>query len=346
MEVYFVLFITIFTFSMMNGDGRSKVALVGLFFCLLIIIAFRNEVGGDWTSYLRHNQEAKSQNFIDGLDGHGEIGYAVINWISANYFQGIYFANLFCGCIFLFGLYRFALLFKDPYFAVLLAYPQLIVVVGMAYTRQSVAIGSVMIAYCLYKKWGALLSLLILTFGAVFHRTLLPILFIFSFIALKGIQKAFALFILMLLVIFNIEYLISATTGLSDNYLYSAVNSGGVLPRISITVISSILFLLNYKKFNLEKSESTPLKIISIISIALFPMAFFEQFSTAIDRMNLYLMPLQIFCLSKLAEISSKPEFFKIFIGFLLGFELLIWLIYANHSYAWLPYKSFLFDFD
>jgi hypothetical protein len=70
--------------------------------------------------------------------------------------------------------------------------------------------------------------------------------------------------------------------------------------------------------------------------------------SPTVDRLALYLTPLQLFVGSRL----PNTRLFKIPSGLwtqlLVFFSLailLLWLLFAGHSFAWLPYRNLLLPF-
>ena len=70
--------------------------------------------------------------------------------------------------------------------------------------------------------------------------------------------------------------------------------------------------------------------------------------STAVDRLALYLIPLQLFVGSRLPDTHTfginPRKWNQLLILFLLA-VLLVWLFFAGHSYAWLPYRNLLLPF-
>ena len=70
--------------------------------------------------------------------------------------------------------------------------------------------------------------------------------------------------------------------------------------------------------------------------------------STAVDRVALYLIPLQIFVGSHLPLIRLQGLDPGTWRQLLVGFSfvvLSVWLFFAAHASAWLPYRNLLFDF-
>ena len=70
--------------------------------------------------------------------------------------------------------------------------------------------------------------------------------------------------------------------------------------------------------------------------------------STAVDRLALYLIPLQLFVGSRLPDTRlfgiSPGIWNQLLVGLSLA-VLLVWLLFAGHSYAWLPYRNLLLPF-
>ena len=70
--------------------------------------------------------------------------------------------------------------------------------------------------------------------------------------------------------------------------------------------------------------------------------------STAIDRTALNLLPIQLVVASYLPDtgiLNIDKNIWKIFM-ILTTFPILsVWLIYAIHSYCWIPYRNVLIPF-
>ena len=160
MALYFIIFI-FFSFFAIIGNSRINISnqyarldtsmdfawyLVLLF--LTMLIGFRIEVGGDWGSYLKVYQEIEAvpsllENFNIGRDP----AYAILNWLSAKAGFGIYGVNLACGFIFSYGLIKLCRSLPRPFLALAVAFPYLITVVSMGYSRQGAALGLSLLAF-------------------------------------------------------------------------------------------------------------------------------------------------------------------------------------------------------
>jgi hypothetical protein len=130
----------------------SSLLKVFVFFVLAIFIGLRHEVGGDWSSYLWWFENVKSSGLSLSLESVflSDIGYNFFNWISANLGLDIYGVNTMCAFVFLIGLFYFLNYLgddRDFYLGLMISYPYLIMVVANGYTRQSVAVGLVLMTY-------------------------------------------------------------------------------------------------------------------------------------------------------------------------------------------------------
>ena len=111
---------------------------------LTLAIGLRHRVGGDWFAYLAYLQRAASMTFQEVLL-QGDPGFYLLNWLIAGLGGGIYAVNLACGALFMSGILVFARRQPLPWLALLVSVPYLVIVVGMGYTRQAVALGFVLL---------------------------------------------------------------------------------------------------------------------------------------------------------------------------------------------------------
>ncbi|MDG2286135.1 MAG: hypothetical protein P8N43_11480, partial [Alphaproteobacteria bacterium] len=82
------------------------------------------------------------------------------------------------------------------------------------------------------------------------------------------------------------------------------------------------------------------LAIFSMVAIAV------GLLPTAIDRLALYLLPLQLFVGSRLPDtglFGISPISWNYALILMTLASLSLWLLFANHSNLWLPYQNALF---
>tara|TARA_B100000212_G_C27229540_1_gene470984 strand:- start:58 stop:738 length:681 start_codon:yes stop_codon:yes gene_type:complete len=225
-------------------------------------------------------------------------------------------------------------------------------VVSMGYTRQSVAIGISLLAIAILEKGQFYKSVLLIILGSTFHRSGLFYLFApFLYTLQSGRFNNFIKFLITIpLVFYFIDVFVLSKFELFQlSYLDQNMSSSGAFIRVFLLIIPSIIYLLNLKKF---KSSDIYKKIFSVMAFTSF-LALFALVanfsSTAVDRLALNLLPIQIVIASYVPntgifKISKFP--WKIFI-ILIAFSVIsVWLIYAVHSFCWIPYKNILVPFN
>jgi len=322
-----------------------------IFFLLLIFVGLRHQVGADWDNYKRI-YEFISQNGIDALF-ITDPGYSLINLVS-NYLGGdIFLVNLISGFIFLIGLFYFIGKLPYPSLTIAIANSYLVFIVAMGYTRQSIAIGILMTSYALYinKKY---IASLILSFIAVFfHKTALFGMFVVAFsIVLSyknqlNLKYYFALLIISIGII-SISYLFlfkPYQEYFITTYIFGGMESKGAYPRLLLNAIAGFLAISDFIKEPKNK-DVIIFKTMSFFSLFfIFLVPIFG--STTIDRLSLYLYPLQFYAYSFFVyNIKNKSSkfFFYYTIMCLYLLILVVWLLFAVHREAWIPYKNILLE--
>src|SRR5690606_36337681 len=128
----------------LRGQGRAPWAVTLLL--LAVIIGFRHQVGGDWSAYASMFVSISYMDFASAF-WRSDPGYALINWLVAQVGGGIHLVNFICALIFVWGLGTLCACQPQPWMALLVSIPYLVTVVAMGYTRHSVAIGLLMLAF-------------------------------------------------------------------------------------------------------------------------------------------------------------------------------------------------------
>ena len=110
--------------------------LVALFYWLMI--GFRFQVGMDWNNYIFLYEQKKSLS-LGALIFNREPGYGALIWTAAQLQWGTIFLNAVSGLIFCWGFFSFARRCPEPWIAVVVATPLLVVAFAMSGTRQSIS---------------------------------------------------------------------------------------------------------------------------------------------------------------------------------------------------------------
>ena len=126
-------------------------------------------------------------------------------------------------------------------------------------------------------------------------------------------------------------------------YIGADYTSSGALIRISMNLFPGMLFLIYRKRFFVSAAASKFWTVAALLSAALFLAIFAGVPSTALDRMALYLLPLQLFVFSHLPHVlgGTRQQETAVTAG-ILGYYalvLFVWLNFAAHSQWWIPYR-------
>jgi hypothetical protein len=315
-----------------------------------LLIGLRDQVGGDWFNYLPYVLKEVGAPFLE-IAQQDEPGYALLNWIGANWGGGIYLVNTICALIFGFGLVRFCRAQPRPWLALTLAFPYLVVVVAMGYTRQSVAIGLECLALLALERDRLFTFLGWIVVAASFHKTAL-VLMLLPASALSSNLRFGQLIRLALLGLtgyglFN-AVLAPSLESYQYGYLEAEYQSQGALIRVLLCLLPAVAFLMARRRFGLNTLELWIWTILSLAAVlAAVGLATIAS-STAVDRLALYLIPLQLFVGSRLPGTGLfriGPAGWNLLLVALSLVVLLVWLLFAGNRFSWLPYQNLFWSF-
>lgn len=347
----YLLFWSIFATA---GLGRARriagSTMVGLGFFLTLMIGLRVYVGGDWFSYLPYVDRFIGVPFA-AIFLVREPGYGLLNWIAANVGGSVYFVNTICGLVFSIGLLLFCRAQPRPWLALALAFPYLITVVAMGYSRQGVAIGLEMLALLALQRDRLLQFLILIFLAATFHRTafvlmVLPVSTLsgslrFSQLIRLGLLSVSAYGLYMSVIEPNLDYYVRG-------YLNSQYESQGALIRVSLCLLPALAFLFNRRRFQLATHVKRIWTLLSLMSVASAIALVTLPSSTAVDRLALYLIPLQLFVGSRIPDsrlLAIPPASWNLLLIAFSFAVLTVWLLFAGNAQFWLPYRNLLLPF-
>ncbi|MER8950808.1 EpsG family protein [Mesorhizobium sp. M0959] len=314
------------------------VALVGSF------IGLRYQVGGDWNSYVRHLALASTIDF-EKIPTIGDPGYVLLNWLVAKWGGDVWLVNLACAGLFCWGLFAFAKDQPRPWLALATAVPYLVVVVAMGYTRQGVAIGLAMRGLvALGGQKSNLRFVLWVLAAATFHKSAILLIPISALAENRG-RWWTAFWVGGATILSYFTLLERSVDNLIYGYIDREYDSGGAIIRIAMNSLPAVLLILFRDRFEMPQHEKRIWIIASLLALALVPALVFSPSSTAVDRIGLYLIPLQLVVLSRIPDAFGKSEQNSRFLGFVVasysGFVLYTWLNFASHAHLWVPYQMY-----
>ena len=338
MIVYWIVFF----FAVLLALTRLRIsplgwALIGV--GLAGFVGLRYQVGADWYRYLFYLENVKGIPFYRALELK-DPGYQALNWVSALLGLDVWFVNLVAAGVFIYGLIRFLQLLPDPRIALAVSIPYMITVMAMGYTRQAMAFGFVLwgLTYLIQRR--IIGFVVLLTIGALFHKSAIILVPLAVLANTKNRTwsmvwvGATGLLLFALLLQEHVDTLYD-TYVVSD---YASASEGGPI-RAMMNALPAAAFILLRKHFDMTAEERALWFWVSLLCLACLPLLAVS--ATAVDRVALYLMPIQLVVASYLPEFFSRKDRILPRIGVmgLYGAVMFVWLNYAGHRNAWLPYQ-------
>jgi len=325
-----------------RGGRRDQAFLLLLFVLFALVMGLRDACGGDFFNYKKTVDIIAYENFGAAL-GESDPAFSILAMLSNALGLGVYGVNFACGALLLYGLLRYVRTLPDPWLAIAVAVPYMIIVVGMGYIRQGVAIGFILLAIMDLERraygWLAFHMLL----AILFHITAVCMLPVF---ALSVLRRQPAMLVLMVIT-GALAYwfgLRERFSGFYESYVVSQYDSSGALIRLLMNAVPSVVFLAFRRRFPIESLAKVTWTMIAIINLVLLMLVGVSSSSTWIDRLGLFFSPIQLVVFGYLTTVFAanvREQRFAAFAGVLFyGSVLFVWLNYADNSVAWVPYRS------
>jgi hypothetical protein len=331
-----------------NHDGTQKIRLpavwVLVFLGLVVLVGFRFEVGGDWYNYFRYLWRGSLLTYSD-LVNVDDPGYMALNILSSSMGWGMTGVHVMGGFLFAFGTVVFVRSLPRPWLALACAVPYLIIVVGMGYTRQGIALGLVLVALTALRRQSYQKFVVLVALGALFHKSAVLVIPVAALTVDRIRIQTVGLIGLATFGAYD-ALLSDHAARLVNVYVdRQLTESQGAFIRLSMNAAPAGL-LLYYRRGFARIMAPTDYRIwraMAWLSIAMFVALLSSGFSTALDRMALYLIPIQLAVFSYLPDVVGKRNGRNTaIVGLILfyyGVVLFVWLNFATHSQYWIPYQ-------
>jgi hypothetical protein len=324
---------------------KPSILLLAGAISVCLAIGLRYRVGADWRTYEFLYSYAGHASFAQLLR-IGDPGYQFISWALQRIGAEFWAVNMFCGLLFTWGLYRFVRVQPDPWMACVVAVPYLIVVVAMGYTRQAAAIGVLMAGLAALKQGSSVLRFAIyVAVAALLHKTAVMVLPLVIFAgrrnkllnAIAGIAGCILLYDL---------FLANSVETLVRNYVEAEYSSQGAGVRVAMNFVPAAVFMLFRRRLYFDPDEIGIWHFFSLAALLMPILLFVVPSSTAIDRLSLYLIPLQLAVLPRVQFLFRGQGFGRALIVAYAAAALFTWLTFAAHAKYWVPYQLYpgLFD--
>ena len=325
------------------NQARLAWAIVG---CMLALaMGLRHEVGGDWGTYVTHFEWASDQTFADALTEREDPGYYGLSWILAKLGGDVHALNLVCASLLAWGTMAFARRQASPWLSLFSAVPYLLIVVGMGYTRQSAAIGCAMLGLIALGDGRKRKFVVWVLIGALFHKTAVVLLPIAALSATRNLIWTY-LWVGVLAAVGIWLFLSATSETLYTNYVVSEYRyqSQGAGIRVVMDVLPALLFLLFRRTLSPDVHERKLWMWLSLFAVICVPLL--SASPTAVDRMALYLIPIQLFVFGRMPLLAKTIHGRTKIVLWIMAYYIavqFVWLNFAQTAFAWLPYQMYPF---
>lgn len=322
------------------GQRRGNVTMMSGALLIALAIGLRFKVGADWETYKFLFSFADYANMTRVLS-IADPGYQLLNWAVQRVGAEIWVVNLVCGAIFSVGLYRFARSQPDPWLTLTVAIPYLVVVVAMGYTRQAVAIGILMAGLAALKRGASILRFAAyVAVAALFHKTVVVVLPLVIFAAQRSRMLNIVAGIAGSILLYDV-FLSSSVEGFVRNYIGTEYSSQGAAIRVVMNLVPAIVLLMFRRRLELGPVELKTWTYFSLAAIAMPLALLILPSSTVVDRLSLYLIPLQLAVLPRLAYLFNSRNLGRFLVIAYSALVMFVWLNFAVHAQYWVPYQIY-----
>ena len=299
--------------------------------------------GATDSGYLDHVERQQGLPFADFWE-YGDPAYALMNWFGGNVWGHIYLVNTVSALLFCWGLLAFCRSQPRPWLVLAVSMPYLVIVVAMGYTRQGVAIGFAMLSIVALLRGYFWRFIGWISVAALFHKSaavLVPIA-LFSagerrWLKLVGVVITGVLLFLLLVQ--------EAVDVLVAGYIEAEYQSAGAGIRIGMNALAALAFLIVRKRLVLPRHVRSFWTWMSLSSLLFVALLLISPSSTAVDRVALYWIPLQLFVWGRLPDALGRPHRKNqtLVLGVLSysAAVLFTWLFFSDHSSDWIPYQFY-----
>jgi len=310
---------------------------------LVLFIGLRFKVGCDWDSYVVLYRLISRHDLLAALRA-SDPGYGLVNWLSAQLGLGVSGVNVICAAIFSFGLITLCRDEPNPPLTLAVAVPYLVIVVT-GYTRESVAVGLVMLAASQYGRGAYLRMAISLLLANSFHHSAVIMLPLFGLAASHDRILNLVLFVVLGVTGYYV-FVQEHVATLVRIYIQASFNSSGAAVRILMDVIPAVIFLSFRRRFGFSAKLQRLWSLFALAAIAALVILYFSPSSTAVDRLALYLVPMQIVVLARLPTAFSTVRVRNLFLAVtVLAYSLaveIVWLNFGVYSHCWVPYRNYI----
>ena len=323
---------------------RNKLVFWLIALTFFVLIGWRWRVGMDWNNYTAIVERDGGKDLLTLISGV-EAGFGALVWLSGQ-FGGVTFLNVISAAIFCIGLFAVATRCREPLLAITVASPYLVMVIAMSATRQAMALG---VTFYLFSQWERFRTIgrsVIIGIAILFHfSAIVCAVFVVLGSNLSGFRRVAAAIFVGLLVLFLVTYAPERLAFYSEAYVTGrrTIESSGAFYHVALLAIPAAIYFLIRCRWIRVNGPNPLMDNLAAASVVALPAVMIS--STAVDRLSLYFWPSTMYIAAGLPALLLNAEArvaMRVCICLASLGLALFWLIYANSSLAYVPYRNSL----
>lgn len=327
------------------GGAGQNLAIFSFVVFYTLVGALRFEVGGDWGNYLDIFDDIRTDTLSYALTATDPL-YGLLNWVSAQLGTDIYLVNGVCCWILGVGTVAIARQFREPWLAITMAVPYLLIVVGLGYVRQGAAIGLILIALASLERSRPIRTLVYLTLAVGFHSTA-AIGFPLFTLSMVQRHRVLALVLAIIGAVAFVFFIAPQFGKFQAGYLEAEYDSQGALVRVLMGFLPAALVLARWRLFPIYGRSRSVWLLIALTNVAAMVALALSPSSTAVDRIALYVSVIQLAAFGESRALIGMSDRVVLMLRLMLigiaAAVQTIWLVFATNATGWVPYQS-IFD--
>jgi hypothetical protein len=341
---YFAL-IAIPSIFALAGVRRRGAILLLVFLLYWLFVGFRFRVGTDWNNYLYLYSVAKIQTATE-LIFEREPGFKLLMWLGHQIGGGLITVNAVAALVFCWGVFAVARRCVEPYLALVVATPMLVVAFAMSATRQSLAIGIIFLLFATWEKRTIVGRMALVFLATLFHFSSL---FILIFVALAAkiplpvrlVAAAFLAAIIGIVLYLTPE----AASTYSDIYVSGSrkLSAPGAWVQVGALAAAALIYFVYRKPWLAANGENALYQNLAIAALLAVPMIYIS--SVGAYRFALFFWPMGMYVWGGLPTLMERSEARLLYRTALISASTVLmwgWLTFANNSAGWIPYQNWL----
>ncbi len=314
------------------------------FSVLTIFSGLRLEVGPDWYSYIEY------YNFlVSGMARFGlfdEPLFSILSITAERTGIGIVGVNLLCAAIYFVGLLWLGSKVQYPWLLIAIAFCYYVPAVPMGIIRQAAAVGICYIVVATEKNLSLHWRIGLAFIAIGFHVS--------AFVVLGLVMASIRIPLWQRGLLGVLAIVLAVSFDISDQGLFALYGERYIGEEAAITATASVMhwalvgvpgawYLFKWKHLKQRGLDSEIMLIGSICSVAL--LALLPISTVAVTRLAMYFSFVPMIAAGVLAA-SLETRFYRLVVtlGCVIAAcaVLAVWLLYAENSYAYYPYRNIL----